>query len=148
GAESRTVIEQREPAVFDALEDPHAAQPGEPELRAQAAADAVADRAAFAEQLARDRGAALERPAPGVADHAARKVVFAGAGFRAHLARDVQPTGTPVASEVLPEDGQLERRAQGVRRSIERLVAIAGDAEYETPDGVGRSTTVIEDVRP
>ena len=80
-----------EPAVFDALEDPHASQPGEPQLGAQAAAHAVADRAALAEQLARDRDAALERARPRVADRTAREVGFVRAGRDADLARDVQP---------------------------------------------------------
>ena len=60
----------------------------------------------------------------------------------------VEPSVLPVASEILPEVGQLQRRAQRVRRSIEGLVSIAGDAEHQPADRVGRAGAVVEHVNP
>ena len=92
--------------------------------------------------------AAFEREAPGRADDAVREFAFVGAGIHLRLAGHIQTAGLPVATEILPEVGQLQRRAERVRRAIERVVAMAGDAQHEASDGIGRSTAVVEHVRP
>jgi hypothetical protein len=51
-------------------------------------------------------------------------------------------------AEVLPEIRELQGRAQRIRRSIERVVLVSGDAEHEAPDRVRGSAAVVEDVGP
>ena len=49
-----------------------------------------------------------------ITNHAA-KLRFIGPGGALHVARHVQPAGSPVAAEVLPEVRELQRRAQRIR---------------------------------
>ena len=149
GAERRPVAEQRAPARLDALEHPPAAEPGQPQLEPQPSADAVAHRPSLVESVAR-HGDAVRRAR---VIHAGvsclpREVGLHGAARVEHLARHVEPPGAPVAAEVLPEVRQLQRGAQRVRRSIERLVAVAGDAQHEASDRIRRSPAVVEHVGP
>ena len=112
--------------------------------------DAVADRAALARTRSRGHArrtprcarvhAGVSGPPPG-RSRARRSASL-------HLARHVQAAGAPVAAEVLPEVRELQRRAQRVRRSIERLVAIAGDPQHEPADRIGRAAAVVEHVGP
>ena len=90
----------------------------------------------------------LDRARPRRRHPAARQIRLAGAAGVLNLARHVEPADPPVVAEVLPEVGQLQRGAQRVRRSIERVVAVAGDAQHETADRIGRSTAVIQHVAP
>ena len=64
------------------------------------------------------------------------------------VARHVEPAGPPVPAEVLPEIRELQRRAQRVRRSVERVVAIAADAQHEPSHRIRRAAAVVEHVGP
>ena len=134
--------------ALDTLEDACAAVPGQAKLVAQSAAHSFADETALAEKLARPQGHFSHRGAPFSRQRRRRgcrcswsadrrfEVALASAERLEVRARHVEPAVLPVAREILPEVGQLQRRAQGVGRSIEGLVAVAGDAQDQPADGI------------
>src|SRR5258706_13469877 len=134
--------------MLDAIEDAYSAEPGEPQLEPEPTGQRVAHRAASLEVCARDGHAAFDRAHPGRGYTTLRQFRFGRASLDLFVARHVEPTRAPVAAELLPEIRQLQRRAQRVRGSIERLAAIAGSPEHESPDRIGRSAAVVENVWP
>lgn len=75
-------------------------------------------------------------------------MILGRAAGRVDLTRDVQPTGGPIASKVLPEIRELQRGAQRVGRSIEVFASIAGNAQHQAADRVGGSAAVVEQLAP
>ena len=62
--------------------------------------------------------------------------------------RHVQAAVRPVAREILPEIRQLQRRAERVRRAIERFVSMAGDPQHQPADRIRRPRAVVQHVVP
>ncbi len=58
------MVEKIGASGFDTLEDPLAAQPGQPQFEPQSAADAVADSTAVVKRGAREADARFDRPHP------------------------------------------------------------------------------------
>jgi len=67
-------MEQIGAGGFNTLEDPLAAQPGQPQFEPQSAADAVADRTAVVKRRAREADARFDRPHPTRRQRAARQL--------------------------------------------------------------------------
>ena len=65
-----------------------------------------------------------------------------------NVARHVQASAAPIPTEILPEIRQLKGGAQGIRGSIEPIVAIPGDPQHEPADRIRRPATVVEHVAP
>ena len=60
------------------------------------------------------------------------------------LRGDVEPAAHPVDGQVLPEVGELQRRAYGVGGVVEPGVAPSADAQDQAADRVGRAPAVVE----
>src|SRR6202008_4212402 len=114
----------------------------------QTAADAVANRAAFVKRRTREADARLDRPHPAPRQRTVRQLGLARATFVLNVTGNIQATGPPVASDILPEIRQLQSRAERVRRSIQCLVVVAGDPPDQTADRIRRSPAVVEHVTP
>ena len=119
------------------------------QLEAQPAVDAVADRAARVEQRAgrRDARRSAARQA-GVSWPPSRSARLAPDACQTS-AGTYEPPALPVDGQVLPEVGQLQRRAQRVG-TLDRdvLAPVAGEAQHQPADRVRRSAAVVEHVRP
>ena len=114
--------EDVEPGLLEAVENAHPAEPGESQFVAEAAAQAVADGRA----RRRTTGASVRpfprgRPARRPTSHG-RRGPLRCAPKRSHSSRGTYRRPLqPVALEVLPEVGELERRAHRVGSAIERV---------------------------
>ena len=64
------------------------------------------------------------------------------------VARHVEAALRAVPLEVLPEVRELQRGADRVRRGVEPSLAVAGDAQHQPADRIGRSPAVVEQVGP
>ena len=137
---------------FEPIEDPRAAEPRQRAAPSAAVRDAVADGAAGGEERARPL-----RPSP-PAPRATAGVMRAGArdpssrapGAIAQIRRGhVEPAVAPVALEILPEIGRAAApcRPRPTRASSAGVV-VAGDAQHEPADRVGRAAAVVQHVVP
>ena len=70
-----------------------------------------------------------DRLDPAIADPPTRQVGFRRAAGDLNVTRQIEPSRAPVAAEVLPEVRELQRSAQRVRGSVERGIAVPGDAQ-------------------
>src|SRR5437762_5180645 len=100
--------------ALHAIEDAHAAGPGQSQFKAEPPAHAVAYQATAAEALARSRNARVDRSRPTGGQPSRRQIGFAGTCRLPHITRYIQPSLRPVAPQVLPEIRELERCAQGI----------------------------------
>ena len=117
-------------------------------LQAQPAGDQVGDRPALVEEDARPAHGLGEGIAPGLGPDARGEVAFLGPPAAADFGGQVDPAAAVVDAEVLPEVGQLQRRAQAVGGLLDVAAAMAGDAEDEASDRVRRAAAVVEDAGP
>src|SRR5262245_53268239 len=101
--ESGAVAEYVETGRFDVLEDPHAPQPGKPELPAKPPVNGVADRTAGLKEFPRALCCFLERGAPLQGDPTAIEIGFPRERPGARLIRQVEPPTAPVDRQILPE---------------------------------------------
>src|SRR5439155_17155366 len=147
GPERGAIVEQLEARPLDAVENVMAAKPGEAQLQSQAAGHAVANSPSLIEPLPGGGDTGLNRTGPAGRQMRLLEIGFLRSAGVGELSRHIQSACAPVAPEVLPEVGQLQRGAQRIGRSIERLTLIAGDAEHESPDRIRRSTVVVELLR-
>src|SRR5207249_911043 len=147
-AELRPSIEQFQTAAFDTLEHADATKPGQAQLQTQPAADFVAHEPAFLELRARECGTSLDRTGPLRSNAPARQFRFVRVASALNVARHVQASAAPIPTEILPEIRQLKGGAQGIRGSIEPIVAIPGDPQHEPADRIRRPATVVEHVAP
>src|SRR5207249_10036927 len=132
----RPAIQQIAATPLHSIENATATEPGQAQLEAQPATYAVADETAAIEAVASGRDAGIDGVGPWRREPPSPEVRFQGAGAALHIERHVEPAGAPVATEVLPEVGQLQRGAQGIRRTIKILVVIAGDAQHQSSDWI------------
>src|SRR5207249_3967497 len=131
---------------LDAGEDGEAAAGEDADLVPEPPPDHVGERQAALEQRAGTGDLEREQVAEARV-HAARgeRLVAPGAA-REILLRQVDAAAVEVARHVLPEVGQLERRADVVGAALARGVAMAEEREHEPPDGIGRAAAVAEQV--
>ena len=94
------------------------------------------------------RTASSKAFAPGLGPDARGEIAFLGPPPAADFGGQVDPAAAVVDAEVLPEVGQLQRRAQAVGRLLDVAAAMAGDAEDEAADRVRRAAAVVEDPGP
>ena len=126
GVRARRVEQMRAPSVRRSTRvramRSGAAEPGEAQLVAEPAADAVADLAAGVELALRVSATQpLERRHPRRASATGRSARLRARRTPPATSRGTyKPAGAPVAAEVLPEVRQLQRRAQRIRRPVER----------------------------
>src|SRR5205823_3981915 len=113
-AKRRSVLEQPVASAIHPLENARAAQPGETQLDAEPARDAVADVTPIIKSVARDLNGAGHGATPRRTHASGSELRFEGAARDLLLAWQIEPAGPPVAAEVLPEVRQLKRRAQGI----------------------------------
>ncbi len=62
--------------------------------------------------------------------------------------RHVEPAALPVDGEVLPEVGELQRRADGIGPAVEPRIVVAEEPQHEPPHGIGRPAAVVVHLRP
>ena len=135
GSEAWPVCEYVVIDAIEPLEDPHAAEPRTAQFVTEPAAYAVADVSSGDERQLRSPGYAPQDALPRLGHPAIVEIRGARPLCRDVVQRHVQAAILPVAIEVLPEVRQLERRAQRVRRWIERRVVYPSDAKHEAPTG-------------
>ena len=68
--------------------------------------------------------------------------------MRALVAGHVEAPLPPVALEVLPEIGELQRGAHGVGCAVALIVRAAGHAQHQPSDRVRRAPAVVHQLRP
>src|SRR5262245_36949632 len=102
-AERRPASEDVEVGRAKLLENPDAAQPGEPELPAQTSADAVAHRTPLVEQRPRPAADLSQREGPGSGHSAGLEIRFPRPEAFPIRQRHVHAPLPPVACKILPE---------------------------------------------
>src|SRR5690606_14990294 len=131
GAETRPAIEDVEATRFQPLQDPRAAKPGGPELVSQPPANTVAHASPRVEQVACPAAARLERRAPPWRPGSPIQIRERRAGGAPLRLRHIQPPARPVDGEILPEVGELKRRADRIGLNVEGFVRISRQAKHD-----------------
>ena len=133
---------------LDAVQDRGPAEPGEPHLVAQLAADLVAERAALVEQRAAAGDQLRHQAAPAVAHAAAREVEARDTVPPLQLLRHVHAASRVVDRGVLPVVRELEPGADRVGERRQRGVLLLEDVEHEPPHGIGRAAAIVDQLLP
>jgi len=133
---------------LDPVEDARSPEPGEPQLEAEVAPDAIAQGARAHEQLPRARDQLGHHRPEAVGHERGVQVPLLHRKAVEQLAGHVDPPAAQVHRQVLPVVRELERGAEIVGERKERRVALAEDDEHQPADGVGREPAVAEQLAP
>ena len=106
------------------VENPGAAEPREPQFPPQTPVHAVADAPAGVEQLARTLHHQRHDGPPRCGDPLRVEIGIGRAGSYAVFTRNVETADQPIALEILPEIGELERRAECIGGVIQAWIVV------------------------
>ena len=98
----------------------------------------------FKKQLARDADRFDHRLAEAIVEPAREQIFDRIIVFGKNIERQIHAIFFQIDDHVLPEIGQLQRGAGGVRQFLARRVAIAAQTQHQPADGIRRIAAVLE----
>src|SRR6266511_1231153 len=132
--------------LFDAFQNADPAQPGQSQLEGQPPADQSRQRLSAIEQLPRSFDLEFEQRGVTFAESFLPQVIVADPEPGHLILRQVDSILPYVDFHILPKIGELQRRANAIRKAVQALLAVTEQKQDQTADRVRRARAIIEDL--
>src|SRR5215468_4058146 len=132
--------------LFDALQNAGPAQPGQSQLEGQPPADQARQRLSAIEQLPRSFDLEFEQRGVTFAESFLPQVIVADLEPGHLILRQVDSILPYVDFHILPKSGELQRRANAIRKAVQALLAVTEQKQDQTADRVRRARAIIENL--
>src|SRR5215813_9250284 len=132
--------------LFDVFQNASPAQPGQSQLEGKPPADQTRQRLSAIEQLPRPFDLEFEQRGVTFAESFLPQVIVADPEPCHLILRQVDPILPYVDFHILPKIGELQRRANAIRKAVQALLAVTEQKQDQTADRVRRARAIIEDL--